>query len=168
MKLKFFYSSLFLFLSFVAKSQFNKNDAIIWLNAKMEEAKSVDIEDMMTFSQPIFSECDFNNKIWQAKFDLPEPRTLSTNTYSVSLSKLNPNEIQLHSHAGKFYYDVPTTNSLKIIPVYYFKPNETPYIITKQSTIRIGPFLENKSLEKRVKDVLIKLIKSCGGKDDTF
>jgi hypothetical protein len=157
-----------LLLSIVVKSQFNKSDAIGWLNSKMDDASAVDPEEIMKFSTPSFSGCTFNNKAWTAKFAIPEPVTMFTNTYSVSLSKLNPNDIQIHNNKGKFYYDVSTTNAVKIIEVYYSTPNTTPYVISKQSSARIGPFNEGQNLENRVKEVLIKLIKSCGGKGDTF
>jgi hypothetical protein len=159
---------ILLIIPFNAQSQFNKEDAILWLNSKMDDAGSVEPEEEMIFSQPYFSGCTFSNKVWLAKFAIPEPITMFTNTYNVSLAKLNPNDMQIHYNKGKFYYDVPTTNSAKIIEVYYSNPNTSPYVISKYSSVRIGPFNEGENLEKRVKDVLFKLIKSCGGKGDTF
>lgn len=152
-----------------ANSQFNKNDAINWLNAKMEDAKGSTPENgELIFSNPNFFGCTFENKIDVAKLDYPEPKTLYTNTVKVELSKLSPKNIFIHSFNGKFYYDVYTTNSKKVIPVYFIAPNEKPTLLEYSSKIRIGPFKEGQNLEKRVKEVIIKLILSCGGKSDRF
>jgi hypothetical protein len=161
-------SALLLFIT-SANSQFKKNDAINWLNAKMEDAKGSTPENgELIFSNPIFLGCTFENNIDVAKIDFPEPKTLYTNTLKVELNKLSPKNIFIHSFNGKFYYDVYTTNSKKVIPVYFFAANEKPYLLEYSSKVRIGPFREGQNLEKRVKDVIIKLILSCGGKSDSF
>ncbi len=150
-------------------AQFKKNDAINWINAKMDDAQgSTPEHGELTLSNPLFIGCTFENKIWVAKLDFPEPKTLYTNTLKVDLNKLSPNNIYIHSYNGEFYYDVYTTNSKKVIPVYFFAPNEKPALSEYSSKVRIGPFKEGQNLEKRVKEVLIKLILSCKGKPDAF
>lgn len=162
------FCTLLLFYNSI-NAQFKKNDAINWINAKMEDAKgSRPDHGELTFSNPFFNGCTFENKIDVAKLDFPEPKTLYTNTLKVDLSKLSPKNIYIHSYEGKFYYDVYTTNSKKVIPVYFFAPNEKPTLLEYSSKVRIGPFREGQNLEKRVKEVLIKLIMSCGGKPDSF
>jgi hypothetical protein len=156
---------------------FNKNEAIIWLNAKMEGASrfSTVRRGEWTTHKPKFSNCSYYSKLSAGKMNVynalngikDEP--LFYNEYTVSLNTLDPSSAIIEKEDDKFFIKVNTTNSLNTVTRKIFYPNQSsPAEVTNFSNISFGPFECGNNLESRALNVIKQLITSCGGKKEAF
>ena len=158
---------------------FNKNEAIIWLNAKMKGASrfsTVNSQGESTSHNSNFSNCSYYSKRSAYKMDVYnalngiKDEALYYNEYTVSLKTLNPSSaVVTESEDNKFFIKVNTTNSLFTVTRKIFYPNQlSASEVTTFSSISFGPFESGNNLESRALNVVKQLIASCGGKKEAF
>jgi hypothetical protein len=161
------------------KKQFNKGEAISWLNAKMTGASSqsdVNSRGESTAHHPKFFACSYYSKLEAYKMDVykainnikDEPQYY--NEYSVNLQTLDPSSVVVEKgEDGKFYIKASATNSLKTVTRKIFYPRQSvPAEVIGFSDISFGPFDTGNNLEARAAAVVKKLIISCGGRKEAF
>ncbi len=161
-------------------SQINKPEAALWLNNKMELGltgvfdtiqSNILKKPVLMFRHTNFSDCIYSGKLWDMQINVLENTEIKRNEtiFSVDLSLLNPYSFIKVVLKDRFYYKVLTKNSTKKI-VYKYTDFIYPTVSTSnESFVLIGPFsIEEQGLDVRVKNVLTKLIISCGGRKDSF
>jgi hypothetical protein len=164
--------------SFSAFGQFNKSTAIEWLNNKMQIGLTGELDTTLTqllkkpilvFSKTNFTDCNYSGRRWSVHHEFPNNDVeTDENTFSISLSTLNPNSLTKLMKKDRFYFLVETTNSVRSIIMNYKSLVYYNQEVYRESNILIGPFPLTEGLDQRVKSVLISLIKVCGGKSDYY
>jgi hypothetical protein len=158
---------------------FNKNEAIIWLNAKMEGASrfsTVNSQGESTTHNSNFSNCSYYSKRSARKMDVYKAlngikdEVLYYNEYTVNLKTLDPSSaVVTENEDGNFFIKVNTTNSSNTVIRKIFYPNQLSAAeVTSFSSISFGPFESGNNLESRALTVVKQLIASCGGKKESF
>src|SRR5258708_2841317 len=105
------------------KPPFNKENAYIWLNAKLAlepDDYGLDRNNETDARESTFSNCGYFTKIHHWKIKWPSPNTeMYNNTIQVDLSQLNPRSIRLQTytdeHNNNFSFVVQTTNSAQVV-----------------------------------------------------